>query len=79
MPEEFENWVSSTLCPCSGSLWNLRISGISTDNAAFDGEVGKWLFGREVGKSCSTGECAGSVGVGMRGRRRVGAGNYCSV
>lgn len=37
MPEEFENWVSSTLCPCSGSLWNLRISGISTDNAAFDG------------------------------------------
>ena len=66
MPEGFENQVSSRACPYSGRFWIWRKSGRSTDDAVFDGEVGKWLFGREVGRSCSTGECTGSTGVGMR-------------
>ena len=66
MPEGFENQVSSRACPYSGRFWSRRKSGRSTDDAAFDGEVGKWLFGWEEGRSCSTGECAGSTGVGMR-------------
>lgn len=64
MPEGFENLLSSGACPYSGRFW--RKSGRSIDDAAFDGEEGKWLSGREEGRSCSAGECAGSIGVGMR-------------
>lgn len=52
MPEGFENQVSSTACTCSGRFWSQRKSGKSIDDAAFNGKVGKWLFGREEGKSC---------------------------
>ena len=50
----------------SGKFWRQRKSGRSIDDADFDGEVGKWLFGWEEGRSCSTGERAASTGVGMR-------------
>lgn len=67
MPEGFENQVSSRACPYSGKFWSWRKSGRSVvDDAAFDGVVGKWLFGRAEGRSCSTGECTGSTGEGMR-------------
>lgn len=80
MPERFENQVPSRACPCSGRFWTWRNSGRSIDDAAFNGEVGKWLFGQEEGRSCLTGECAGSTRVGMR-EGGVGCvwGSYCSV
>lgn len=66
MPEGFENQVSSSASACSGRFWSQRKSGRSTDDAAVDGEVGKWLFGWEEGRSCLTGEYAGSTAVEMR-------------
>lgn len=52
--------------PLLWEILELEKSGRSVDDAAFDGGVGKWLFGRAEGRSCSTGECAGSTGEGMR-------------
>lgn len=66
MPEGIENQVSSRACPYSGRFWNWRKSGRSVDDVAFDGEVGKWLSGWAEGRNCSTGECTGSTGGGMR-------------
>lgn len=64
VPAGVGSQMSSRARPCSVRFW--RKSGRAIDDAALDGEVGKWLFGRGKGRSSSTGECTRSTGAGMR-------------